>query len=59
MDFSLGENQQAVIEAAAGVLGQAGSPGEPGTDAAWAPIREAADRVAAAGESRPGPPRIR
>ena len=55
MDFSLGENQQAVIEAAAGVLGQAVSPGEPGTDAAWAPIREAADRVAAAGESRPRP----
>ena len=55
MDFSLGENQQTVIEAAAGVLGQAGSPGEPGTDAAWAPIREAADRVAAAGESRPRP----
>jgi len=55
VDFSLGENQQAVIEAATGVLGRAGSPGEPGTDTAWAPIREAADRVAAAGESRPRP----
>ena len=44
MDFSLGENQLAVIEAAVGVLGRAGSDGEPGNDddrALWKELGQA------------------